>query len=62
MWELKGYYANPTMIYHPVDGTKMVSSEDAKRACKNGWYDSPAKFPGNDVGKITTPNVSKEAA
>lgn len=62
MWEEKGYYAEPTMIYHPTDGTKQVSAEDAKRAFKNGWYASPAFFPGNDIGAIKTPNVSKEAA
>lgn len=60
-WEAKGYYAKPTMIYHPVDGTQMVSEEDAKKAFKNGWYASPAHFPGNDLGKLKLP-VSKEAA
>lgn len=62
LWEAKGYFANPTYIYHPTDGTKLVSPEDAKRAVRNGWYESPAQFPGNDIGKITTPNISKEAA
>ena len=60
-WEDKGYYANPTMIYHPLEGTKAVSEEDAKKAFKNGWYASPAMFPGNDLGKLKT-LVSKEAA
>lgn len=63
LWEDQGYYAEPTMIYHPVNGTKKVSAEDARLAIKNhGWYASPAFFPGNDIGKIKTPNVSKEAA
>lgn len=61
MWEDKGYYAKPTMIYHPVDGTQMVSEENAKKAFKNGWYASPAHFPGNEPGKLKT-LVSKEAA
>ena len=61
-WEDKGYYANPTMIYHPTHGTKKVSEEDAKKAFKNGWYASPAFYPGNDIGKIKTPNVMKEAS
>jgi len=62
-YENKGYYADPTMIYHP-DGpqTKQVSLEDAKRAFKNGWYASPSEFPGNDIGKIKTANVMKEAS
>lgn len=62
MWEEKGYYAEPTFIYHPKDGTKVVSAEDAKKALKNGWYASPAFFPGNDIGAIKTPGVMKEAS
>jgi hypothetical protein len=61
LWEEKGYYAEPTMIYHPNDGTRMVSAEDAKKALKNGWYASPAHFPGNDVGRLKT-LVLKEAS
>lgn len=61
MWEDKGYYAEPTMIYHPTEQTRMVSAEEAKRAFTKGWYASPAHFPGNDIGKIKTPNVMKEA-
>jgi hypothetical protein len=61
IWEAKGYYAKPTMIYHPSEGTQMVSEEDAKKAFKNGWYASPAHFPGNEPGKLKT-LVSKEAA
>lgn len=61
MWEEKGYYAEPTMIYHPTKGTEKVSAEDAKKALKNGWYASPAFFPGNDIGVIKT-LVMKEAS
>ena len=61
-WEERGYFAEPTMIYHPTDGTKMVSSADSKRAIRNGWYLSPAHFPGNSEGAIKTPNVMKEAS
>lgn len=61
-WEMKGYYAEPTMIYHPKEPTKMVSAEDAKKAINNGWYLSPAHFPGENSDKgIKTPNIQKEA-
>lgn len=60
-WENKGYFAEPTMIYHPTDGTRMVSSQDAKSALNKGWYASPAHFSGNSEGKIKQ-LVSKEAA
>lgn len=62
IWETKGYYAEPTMIYHPKEPTQMVSSENAKKAIQNGWYLSPAHFPGNSEGKIKTPNIMKEAS
>lgn len=61
-WEEKGYYADPAFIYHPKDGTKKVSLVDAQKAFKNGWYASPAQFPGNDIGAIKTPGVMKEAS
>lgn len=61
MWEEKGYYAEPTFIYHPTEGTKVVSADDAKLALKKGWYASPAFFPGNDVGALKT-LVMKEAS
>lgn len=53
-WENKGYFAEPTMIYHPKENTQMVSAEDAKKALNNGWYASPAHFPGNSEGKLKT--------
>ncbi len=62
LWETKGYFSEPTMIYHPKDGTEMVSSEEAKKRTGRGWYLSPAHFPGNSEGAIKTPNVQKEAA
>lgn len=61
-WEEQGYYAEPTMIYHPKDGTIVVSADDAKQALTKGWYASPAFFPGNDIGAIKTPGVMKEAS
>lgn len=53
-WENRDYYAEPTMVYHPNEPTKMVSAEDAQKAIKNGWYLSPAHFPGNSEGKLKT--------
>lgn len=53
-WENKGYFAEPTMIYHPTEPTRMVSAEDAKKAFGKGWYASPAQFPGNSEGKLKT--------
>lgn len=53
-WEVKGYFAEPTMVYSPKEDTKMVSAEDAKKAIQNGWYLSPAHFPGNSEGKLKT--------
>lgn len=61
VWEDKGYFAEPTMIYHPTDGTMMVSAAESKKACNNGWYLSPAHFQGNSEGKLKT-RVMKEAA
>lgn len=43
-WEGKGFYANPTLVYHPEEGSRMVSAEEAKELMNDGWYDSPAKF------------------
>lgn len=61
IWEVKGYFADPTVIYHPTEATRMVSAVEAKKAYNHGWYASPAHFPGNSEGKIKTPNVMKEA-
>lgn len=61
LWEDKGYYAEPAFIYHPVEGTKVVPSAEVKKMLSNGWYSSPAHFPGNDIGKLKT-LVLKEAS
>lgn len=43
-WENKGYFSEPTMIYHPEQGERIVPASEAHK--HRGWYDSPAKFPG----------------
>lgn len=53
-WENKGFYTEPTVIYHPTEPTRMVSAADAKKALNQGWYASPAHFPGNSEGKLKT--------
>lgn len=60
-WENKGYFAEPTMIYHPTEATQKVSAADAKKALNNGWYESPAHFPGNSEGRLKTLTL-KEAS
>ena len=37
----------PTYMYYPVDAPdgKKFSAHEAQRLEKQGWYDSPAKFP-----------------
>lgn len=60
-FEGRGYFAEPTMIYHPKDGTDIVGAAEAKKAIQNGWYLSPAEFLGNSQGKHKT-LVMKEAA
>jgi hypothetical protein len=44
VWESKGYFAEPTVVYHPEEGEKLVSAEEAKGLLNDGWYDSPAHF------------------
>lgn len=46
-FEQKGYFSEPTTIYHPSEGTKYVPYTEAKKMYGKGWYDNPAKFPGN---------------
>ena len=44
-WENKGYYVEPTWIYHPEEGPRMVSASQAREIVgKNGWCESPADF------------------
>lgn len=51
-WINLGYYAEPTMVFHPHEGTRTVSAEEAQYLLQNGWYDSPAKFPKDDANAI----------
>jgi hypothetical protein len=44
-WENKGYYAEPTIVYHPTEGKRQVSAEEAQRLYNQGWLDTVAKFP-----------------
>lgn len=44
-WEAKGFFAEPTVAYHPEKGNRTVSKEHAKKLFSEGWFDSPAKFP-----------------
>jgi hypothetical protein len=44
-WLNQGYYAEPTVVYHPEKGSMTVSAENAQELYKQGWYDTPAKFP-----------------
>ena len=48
--EIRGFQANPTWVYHPQQGKKMVSGDEAKLLYNDGWYDTPSKFPGNQQG------------
>lgn len=52
--ELRGFFATPTWVYHPTEGRKIVPAEEAKRLYSEGWYDTPAKFPGNQQGVAKT--------
>lgn len=61
-WENKGYFANPTWVYHPQEGAKMVSDKEAKKLCSQGYYNSPAQFPGNAEGTIRGNNTLKLGA
>lgn len=51
-WINMGYYAEPTVVYHPELGARTVSSIEASHLMENGWYDSPAKFPKNDAQAV----------
>lgn len=45
VWEQKGYYAGPTILYSPTDGETMVSADQAEKMLGKGWYATPADFP-----------------
>lgn len=51
-WVNRGYYAEPTVVYHPEKGAVTVSAEEAKEMLKDGWYDTPAAFPKADAEAI----------
>lgn len=48
--ESRGFFATPTWVYHPTEGRKIVSNAEAQNLFQDGWYDNPAKFPGNQLG------------
>lgn len=51
--ESRGFYSTPSWVYHPSECPKgkIVSKVEADRLCSGeGWYDTPAKFPGNYLG------------
>lgn len=52
----RGFYAEPTVVYHPEKGAITVSAEKAKDLLKDGWVDSPAKF-----SKATTEAIVEKA-
>lgn len=61
LWEERGYFRKPTYVYHPEEGTKLVSEEQARNMYTQGWYDNPGKFPGKKLGTMKV-NAPKEAA
>lgn len=63
IFEEKGYYRNPTWVYHPEQEPQMVSAEQAAKMYSKGYYDNPSKFPGANLGvaKIKG-DAPKEAA
>lgn len=32
-------------VFHPKEGSKVVSDSEYHKYLENGWFDSPAKFP-----------------
>jgi hypothetical protein len=48
-WLNQGYYAEPTVVYHPEQGARTVSADEAAHLYGEGWYDTPAKFPRPDA-------------
>ena len=51
-WEKRGYYSEPTVVYHPHLGPKTVSAVEAKELMKDGWADSPARFLKEDAESV----------
>lgn len=48
-WLNLGYYAEPTVVYHPEKPPVTVSADHARELYKQGWYDTPAKFPTSSL-------------
>lgn len=48
-------------VYHPIEGSKIVSSEEYDVLLASGWYDTPAAFPSTgmaaqeDTAKLEQP-------
>lgn len=51
-WLAQGYYAEPTYVFHPEQGRKVISAEEAEVLLADGWYDNPAKFSKGDKEAI----------
>lgn len=60
-WESKGYLAEPTMIFSPTEGRKVVPAERAKELVGKGWYDSPADFPAKPTPVASAPLIAPSA-
>lgn len=59
-WINQGFYAEPTFVYHPEKGKRLVSAEEATHLRdKEGWYDSPAKFSKDDKNAIVEKAVKE---
>jgi hypothetical protein len=62
LWEGKGYYVEPTVVYHPEEGERVVPAERAREMLAQGWYDSPAKFSTADTAAIVEKAVKAARA
>lgn len=51
-----------TYIFHPTEGKKKVTPEEAAVMLKDGWYDSPALFPGNMSEEDRKAMIAKKKA
>jgi hypothetical protein len=58
-WLGRGYYAEPTVVYHPEQGKRTVSAEEAKHLYSQGWFDSPAKFSKADTNALVEKAVKE---
>ena len=39
---------NPTWVFHPEHQPKIVSEAEANVLYREGWFDTPDKFPSKD--------------